>query len=98
MFRKVQQAVGDFIESAEMDVHCLQKLKLFDTDILKFCNVAMRMCQYLEHRFANPRREPGDASARKAHSLYESAYALYAWKRQLHLHFAFYKSPAAART
>ncbi|CAJ1423332.1 unnamed protein product [Effrenium voratum] len=84
LFRAVQAGVRDYLNDTET-ILCpfwIQKIKLWDTDMLKFCSVCKRMCQALRG---------ADDFHREAASVFEIAYAIHTWRRQLALHRGYYR-------
>ena len=83
LFKAVVMGVQDLIrDHDQLDPFLLQKVKLHDTDILRYTNVVRRMLQTLQGQSDEARAEA---------SLVEVVYALHQWHRQLQYHAAFYR-------
>ena len=83
LFKAVVMGAQDFIrDHDQLDPFLLQKVKLHDTDVLRYTNVVRRMLQTLQGQSDEARAEA---------SLVEVVYALHQWHRQLQYHAAFYR-------
>ena len=61
----------------------MEKLKFWDTEVLRFSNSTMRMMQWMES--LTQMEDRAHAHNRKEISVYELVFGLHAWRRQLHL-------------
>ena len=90
LFRNVQRAIEDFIETVgRMPAASQHKLRYHDTDICRYANVIMRCCQYLRSTHSHRRgRQPSPVGVEM--DVFCLAHALHIWRRQMHLWMAFY--------
>ena len=66
------------------------KLKYIASDVLKFANASMRMSQFLTSLSAAP--EASTDHQRREINVYEIAHALWMWRRQMHIHWCYYRA------
>ena len=90
----------DFIDEAadaglSVNPYFKQKLEFADTDLARYANVAMRMVQFTHAKSSIP--DADVAHERCEWSVYEVAYALRMWFRQLKWHHGQYLFAAASK-
>ena len=89
LYDAAKKAVEDVKAEHEMSTFMVAKLDFCHSDLLRSSHLAMRKCQYLASLSSSA---PGHEEAlRTKPNVYEFAMALHLWRRQVSLHFGYYR-------
>ena len=96
LYTALHDAIEDFKaawvkDKGTMDKREEEKLDFYHTDVLRAAHLAMRKCQFLKSLNPEYVQKNPEEFVRTSPNAYEFYMALHWWRRQLHVHLAFYR-------